>query len=218
MDADFWLTRWHRGETGWHLEEVNRHLSTFWPPLAVPAGTQVLVPLCGKTIDLLWLAGQGYRVLGVELSPLAVDAFFAHNGLTPTVTDDAGLRRHRVDELEILCGDVFALPPAQLAGVGAVYDRAALIALPPELRERYAAHLAALLPAGVPRLLITLEYDQALMAGPPFSVSSAEVQQLFGETHRITALGTFDALPESPGMRQRGLTELTERVYRLDPA
>ncbi|WP_295456357.1 thiopurine S-methyltransferase [uncultured Thiodictyon sp.] len=218
MEPDYWLGRWHRGETGWHLDAVNRHLSTFWPGLEVPVGTQVLVPLCGKTLDLLWLAGQGYRVLGVELSRLAIDAFFVDNGLTPTVTDDAGLRRYRVDELEILCGDVFALSAAQVAGVGAVYDRAALIALPPALRERYATHLNALLPAGVPRLLITLDYDQAMISGPPFSVSNAEVERLFGETHRITALAAFDALPESPGMRQRGLTELTERVYRIDPA
>jgi thiopurine S-methyltransferase len=218
MDADYWRKRWHEGETGWHLDTVNRHLDTFWPALAIPAGTQVLVPLCGKTMDLLWLAGQGYRVLGVELSPLGVDAFFAEHALTPTITDDAGLRHYRCDEIEVLCGDVFALTPAQVAGVGAVYDRAALVALPPELRERYAAHLTAVLPARIPRLVITSEYDQALMSGPPFSVSSAEVERLFGETHRITELGVFDALPESPGMRQRGLTELIERVYRLEPA
>lgn len=218
MDPDYWQARWDRGDTGWHSDQVNRHLQACWPRLGVPDETRVLVPLCGKSPDLLWLAGQGYRVLGVELSDLAVAGFFADQGLVPRVTDAGALRRYQAAEIEILCGDVFALTPAQTAGVGALYDRAALIALPPAQRVRYAARLDALLPRRVPRLLITLEYDQTRMPGPPFSVLRTEVEQLFGREHRIETLERCDALPESPGMRARGLTELVERVYRLDPA
>ncbi len=217
MDTDFWLTRWHRGETGWHRDEINRHLCEYWPALQVPTGTQVLVPLCGKTLDLLWLASQGYRVLGIELSGLAVASFFADNGLKPRVSEAADLRRYQVDEIEVLCGDFFDLTPDLVSDVGAVYDRAALIALPPQLRTRYASHLDLLVPNPVSRLLITLEYDQSRMPGPPFSVRFEEVERLFGQDHRVTELAAFDALPESPGMRQRGLAALTERVYRLDP-
>ncbi len=218
MDPDFWHRRWERGETGWHRDEIDRHLRELWPRLGLAAETKVLVPLCGKTLDLLWLAGQGHSVLGVELSRLAVDGFFAENGLVPEVTDDPPFRRYLTDEIELLCGDFFALGPRHLAGVAAVYDRAALIALPPELRIRYAVHMEALLPVQVPRLLITLEYDQTQMAGPPFAVHPEEVEALFSARHRIQPLADLDVLDESPGLRARGVSALKERVYRLEPA
>lgn len=218
MDPDFWHRRWERGEIGWHRDEIDRHLRDLWPGLGLAAETRVLVPLCGKTLDLLWLAAQGHGVLGVELSRLAVDTFFGENGLTPEVTEDPPFRRYRADEIELLCGDFFALEPRHLAGVAAVYDRAALIALPPELRIRYAIHMDALLPVQVPRLLITLEYDQTQMAGPPFAVHPDEVQALFSPRHRILSLADLDVLDESPGLRARGVSALKERVYRLEPA
>ena len=217
MNPDFWLERWERGEIGWHRDEINRHLREFWPQLGVPTGTRVLVPLCGKTLDLVWLASREYRVLGVELSRRAVEALFADNGLHPTVTDSPGWRRYRVDEIEVWCGDFFDMTPELLDDIGAVYDRAALIALPPAQRAHYADHLDALLPAAVPRLLVTLEYDQGLRPGPPFSVSAQEVEALFGGRHRVSDLAWFDVLAESPGFLQRGLTALVERVYRLEP-
>lgn len=218
MEPEYWLNRWQRGEIGWHGDETNRHLRTFWPQLGVPAGALVLVPLCGKTRDLLWLASRGDRVLGVEISELGAKSFFSENGLDPTVTNEPGFRRYRVDQIEILCGDFFDLQPEQLGHVGAVYDRAALIALPRDQRVRYAAHLESLIPYQVPRLLVTLEYDQSAQSGPPFSVPAAEVHRLFEEHHRVRELACFDVIDESPGPRQRGLTKLLERVYRLDRA
>jgi thiopurine S-methyltransferase len=217
MEPEFWLERWQRGETGWHRDEINRHLRDFWPRLGLPPGQRVLVPLCGKTLDLLWFASRGDRVLGVEISRLAVDAFFADNALRPEVIEGAGWSRHRVDEIELWCGDFFALQPGLIGEIGAVYDRAALIALPPAQRARYAAHLETLVPAAVPHLLITLEYDEALRTGPPFSVGADEVARLFGARHRITELARLDVLRESPAWRDRGLTELVERVYQLTP-
>ena len=217
MDPVFWLERWQRGETGWHRDEFNSHLLEYWPQLGVPVGTRVLVPLCGKTLDLLWLAGRGERVLGVELSQLAVEGFFADQGLSPTLTEAFGFVRYRVDEIEIWCGDFFDLTPALLGDIGAVYDRAALIALPPAQRARYAAHLDRLVTTRVPRLLITLEYDQTRRPGPPFCVTESEVEQLFGDHYQLSELTRIDVLAESPGFQQRGVTELVERVYRLDP-
>jgi thiopurine S-methyltransferase len=217
MEPEFWLERWRRGETGWHLNEVNRHLQELWPRLGLSEDTRVFVPLCGKTLDLLWLASRGHRVLGVELSRVAVEALFAENELVPRVTEEAQFLRFRVDELEVMCGDFFDLRSEHLRGVGAVYDRASLIALPPEHRARYAGRLDHILPDSVPRLLITLEYDQSRMDGPPFSVHPEEVQALFGARHRVDELAEIDVVDESPRFPARGLESLWERVYRLDP-
>lgn len=217
MTPDFWHDRWQRGETGWHLDEINLHLQAHWPRLGVAPRRGVLVPLCGKSMDLLWLASQGYRVLGVELSPIAVEALFRDQGLIPEVTEEPPFRRYRVDKLEVLCGDFFDLGPAHLGGVEAVYDRASLIALPPETRERYAGHLIGLLAPATPVLLITLDYDQDQMAGPPFAVASAEVMDLFGERFEIEPLASVDVLAENPRFRERGLTHLMEQVFALRP-
>ena len=124
---------------------------------------------------------------------------------------------YQLDELTLFQGDVFDLYPELLADVGAVFDRAALIALPPPMRARYAAHRRAILPRPVDRLLITLDYDQSRMSGPPFSVQPPEIAHLFGVDHHLELLAEIDALSESPSWRQRGLTALTERVHWLRP-
>jgi thiopurine S-methyltransferase len=228
VTPEFWHQRWQCGETGWHSADINRHLADYWPGLGVMADARVLVPLCGKSLDMLWLAGRGHRLLGVELSPIAVQAFFRENGLQPRVTDLAPLPfvRWAVDEIEVLVGDFFDLTPNLLRdaggrGLGAVYDRAALIALPPGQRGAYAAQLATLLrAAGDPEtqpvsLLISLDYDQERMQGPPFAVSEAEVRESFGGEFVIDAPADFDALAENPRFAQRGLERLREQVYRL---
>lgn len=217
MTPDFWHARWQRGETGWHQHEINCHLQAFWPDLGLPAGTPVFVPLCGKTLDLLWLVGRGHSVLGVEISEIAVQQFFDQHRLTPRVTDAGAFRRWQVDELTLLCGDFFELGRSDLAGVGAVYDRASLIALPPQMRPGYAAHLKAVIPATAPCLLITLAYDQREMTGPPFAVHRAEVEALYADHYRVHGLAAFDAIDDSPNFRRRGLTALSEEVWRLDP-
>ncbi|AGA89687.1 thiopurine S-methyltransferase, Se/Te detoxification family [Thioflavicoccus mobilis 8321] len=216
MQPDFWHARWQRGETGWHEEQINVHLQQLWPRLGLAAETRVFVPLCGKSRDLLWLAGRGHRVLGVELSEIAVQAFFDEQGLRPKIDDEPPFRRYAVDEMTLLCGDFFDLRPEHLAGISAFYDRASLIALPPALRGRYATHLKTLLPATT-GLLITLDYDQTKMAGPPFSVQPGEVERLFGDRFTLTAMADLDLIGESPKFRQRGLTTLREHVWRLDP-
>lgn len=215
MHPDFWHERWQRGEIGWHRDDINVHLQEHWHRVGAEPGTQVLVPLCGKTRDLLWLAAQGHPVLGVEVSAIAVEAFFSDNTLSPAVSDQGAFRRYAVDELEILCGDFFDLTPAQVSRVGAIYDRASLIALPPSMRADYAAHLKALTGPGTRGLLITLEYPQNEMAGPPFSVPEPEVQRLLGTAFDPAPLRDLDVLAEHPRFQERGLTRLRERIYLL---
>lgn len=229
MTPEFWHQRWQLGETGWHSDAVNRHLTEYWPSLRVAKNARVLVPLCGKSLDMLWLAGEGHRVVGVELSAAAAEAFFTENGLIPVVTDLAPhpFQRWSVDEIALLVGDFFdlsgeVLRAAGVPGIDAVYDRASLIALPPDLRERYAARLCALLRESsstrAPRrsLLVTFDYDQQRMPGPPFAVAADEVRRLFEPRFRIEELASIDALRESPGFAARGLDRLAEHVYRLE--
>jgi thiopurine S-methyltransferase len=215
VEPEFWHGRWERGETGWHHDDFNPHLQAHWSRLGAQPGCRVLVPLCGKSRDLLWLAGEGHSVTGVEISPVAVRAFFEENGLSAKVSRNGAFQRWRADEIEILLGDFFHLTPGDLEAVGAVYDRASLIALPPPMRRHYAEHLAALFTPGVRDLLITLEYPQHEMQGPPFSVSEDEVRLLFEPAFAVDPLDTLNVLAETPRYRDRGLSRLTERVYAL---
>lgn len=204
MEAGFWHERWQANEIAFHEPEGNVGLPKLWPRLGVDPTATVFVPLCGKSVDLLWLAAQGHRVVGVELSPVAVDAFFAENQLTPTVTERDGFRVHSANGIEIWCGNLFALPDAVLAGVAAVYDRASLIAFPPEMRPRYAEKLIAATPSGTATLLLSVEYDQSRMTGPPFSVPTEEIETLFGAACDIELIGKQDVLTPDHRFRTRG--------------
>lgn len=215
VHEDFWLERWAQNQIGFHLGEVNPYLQRHWPTLQLPAGVRVLVPLCGKSLDLTWLAAQGHRVLGVELAQKAVEEFFAEQGLQAEVSARGAFKVYRAGALELWCGDFFALGAADVADCGALYDRAALIALPPAMRERYAAHLATILPSGCEGLLITLDYQQSQMNGPPFAVSDAEVQQRFAERWQIETLERLDVLKGNWKFVKHELQALDEVVYRL---
>jgi thiopurine S-methyltransferase len=215
MDPDFWHQRWREGRTGFHQDRPTPLLIEHWPMLALAPGGRVLVPLAGKSLDLLWLAALGHRVLGVELSSLAVTQFFAEHGLTPELHDSRYGRHYRVGDIELICGDVFDLDADVLADCAAVYDRAALIALPPPLRLRYARGLYARLPAGCRGLLITLEYPPHEKQGPPFSVCEAEVRHLYGRDWRVETLDRRDILAHQPGFAAEGVSALETVAYRL---
>ncbi|GGU83900.1 thiopurine S-methyltransferase [Pseudomonas laurentiana] len=215
MQSEFWHDRWARNQIGFHLEQVNPYLQQHWSSLGLKAGDKVLVPLCGKTLDLLWLAGQGLQVQGIELSERAVEAFFSEHQLHPQVSRSGAFTVYRCDALELWCGDIFALTAEDVAGCSAFYDRAALIALPAPMRQRYAHHLQSLLAAQCKGLLITLEYDQAEVDGPPFAVLEAEVRALYAGW-QVTLEETRDILAESPKFQQAGSRGLQERVYRLE--
>ena len=218
MDEEFWQRRWTRNEIGFHLQEVNPYLRRHWPCLGLASGARVLVPLCGKSLDMAWLADQGFAVLGVELSERAVEDFFAENGLVAEVSANGHFKIYRSGSLEIRCGDFFALSRGDVADCQAIYDRAALIALPESMRQRYVEHLLSVLPQSCcAGLLITLDYPQAQMAGPPFAVGEGEVRRSLNSRWKIELLERADVLDESNWkFLQRGLTRLEECCYRLD--
>ena len=218
MEPEFWQERWARNQIGFHLPEVNPYLQRHWSQLALVEGARVLVPLCGKSLDLMWLASHGLRVMGVELSEQAVEAFFSEQNLVPRITRRDAFTVYQTDLIEVWCGDFFTLDAEALAGCTALYDRAALIALPPLMRAQYAEHLSRLLPSGCQGLLITLDYDQSQKAGPPFAVTDDEVKVLFGSDWTVKTLQEQDVLGESWKFVQEGVTRLDERVYWLGRA
>jgi thiopurine S-methyltransferase len=215
VDQDFWQARWARNEIGFHLKEINPFLLRHWPALEVPEVSQVLVPLCGKSLDLAWLAAQGLQVMGVELAEKAVQEFFAEQQLQPQIRQQGAFKVYQAGPVQLWCGDLFALIAEDVAGCTAFYDRAALIALPPEMRQRYVQHLEQILPARCRGLLVTVDYDQAQHAGPPFSVSEAEVAGLYGATWDRQLLSREDVLQQNWKFLQRGISRLDEVVYRL---
>lgn len=214
MQPEFWQQRWAHHEIGFHQPAPTPQLLAHWPALGVPAGAQVFVPLCGKSLDLAWLAGQGYRVLGVELAQIAVDEFFAEHGLVPAVERTRYGLHHRAGLIELICGDAFGLDAELLAGCAAVFDRAALIALPSDMRQRYVGELYARLPTGCRGLLVTLEYPQAERAGPPFSVDEAEVRALYAPHWDVAPLERQPILPGQPGFVS-GASRLATAAYAL---
>jgi thiopurine S-methyltransferase len=238
MKEDYWLERWKRDETAFHQDEINPHLRRYWRELHLASGSTVLVPLCGKSCDMAWLLEQGHPVVGVELSRLAVEAFFVENGLTPTHVLAEKFDCYEADRVRILCGDFFDLGKRDLADIRAVYDRGALIALPPETRKRYVAHLLDILPmlpteppasvrpvtpgaavsSGAQILLVTLDYPAGEMEGPPFAVSPGEVEALYKERNAHTDIRLLlheDVLEENPRFRERGLSRLEENIFLL---
>ncbi len=215
MQPDFWLQRWQNGQIGFHRSEVMPLLQKHWPELQLPQGSRVLVPLCGKTLDMHWLAAQGHRVLGVELSPMAIEQFFAEAGVTPQRHSSQYGEHYSAGPIELICGDAFALDADLLADVAGVYDRAALIALPPRLRQQYRDTLYAQLPVNCRGILITLEYPQDEKQGPPFSVEQEEVLRLFATPWLATVLERRDILDQQPDFRAEGVTSLSTAVYHL---
>ena len=214
MEADFWHARWKDNLIGFHLDEVNPYLKQYWSALNLPKGSRVLVPLCGKSVDMCWLAEQGYEVIGIELSPLAVAAFFEEQGLTAKKLSDC-FDVWQAGAIKIFCGDFFDLLPADIGKIDAVYDRAALVALPTEMRANYVRQLKSLVPGPIKSLLVTVYYEQTRMDGPPFSVSADEVRNLLSDSYDIDMRQKIDVLANNERFRQKGLNFLEEHVYLL---
>ncbi len=181
METSFWLERWEKNEIAFHNENVNRFLAAHFGKLDLTASSRIFLPLCGKTRDIAWLLSEGHKVVGAELSEIAITQLFEDLQITPQIAPDGPFKRYSAPDIDIYVGDIFDLTPALLGPVHAIYDRAALIALPEDLRARYAAHLVALTERAQ-QFLIALEYDQSVMNGPPFSVDGPAVKQLY-EAH-----------------------------------
>jgi len=215
MEPEFWHARWREGRTGFHRPEVNPWLVERLPALALGGDARVLVPLCGKTLDLGWLADQGLRPVGVELSELAARAVFEERGVAPERTPAGRLECFSGGGVEVLCGDWFDVDPGALGHVAGAWDRAALIALPPTLRPAYVRQCACLLPEGAHALLVTIDYDPAQMDGPPFSVPPEEVEHLYTPWFAVEALVHRQVADVSGHLAERGLRAVWESVWRL---
>ncbi len=207
MDPAFWQSRWAEGKIGFHEGKPNNYLVRHADKLV--GRPRVLVPMCGKSEDLAFLAAHGHEVIGVELVEDAVKAFFAEHGLTPQVTKKDGFVEYVEPPITLFAGDIFATTRELVGPIDAIYDRAALVALPDDLRRRYVDHLRTLAPKGARVLVVTFEYDQSLMAGPPFSVEEAELRALFDNTE-------IELLSEGPDTRIReNAPPATERCFAI---
>lgn len=216
MQPEFWHERWQRGEIGFHRDSVHPWLVSCWPRLDCAPGDTVFVPLCGKTRDIGFFLDQGCRVIANELSPLAIEQLFSELGLDPTVDELPDQQCWRAADLCVYVGDFFTLQSAQMPPIALTYDRAALVALPAAMRSRYAKHLLALTKRS-PQLLITFEYPQEAMQGPPFAVGMDEVERLYAAHYAIQLLEEAEVIDREPGLQARGLGSLTERAILLSP-
>ena len=214
LQPKFWHNRWRLGQIGFHQSAVDRHLQKYWPQLDIAGEGRVFVPLCGKSLDLLWLE-QHHSVAGVEISAVALESFCLEHGIAARRRILRDFDVYEADRLQLYRGDFFALARQLLGPVCAVFDRAALISWAPELRAAYVAHIAALTRPGTQTLLITVEYPQEQMAGPPFSVEADVVDRLYAPMHAIECLSKEDVLANEPRLRSRGVTQLHEVCYRL---
>jgi thiopurine S-methyltransferase len=215
MQPEFWHERWQQQQIGFHQKNINPYLQAFWPRVSAGTKGKVFVPLCGKSMDMRWLEDVGHDVVGVELSPIAARSFFETHGMAYSHTNDGRFDIFESESVRLYCGDFFRLTANDLAGVVAVFDRAALVALPPEMREHYAAHMRAMLSPQVRTLLVAFDYPQEEMAGPPFSVGQPEVQRLYAPFCEVALLHEEDILALEPRFREKGLTRLQEKIYLL---
>lgn len=187
MDPNFWHQRWERNEIAFHEKDGNPLFVKHFGALSLPKSSRVFLPLCGKSLDIHWLLHNGYGVAGAELSAIAVTKLFNDLGLRPNITTVGSSQRYHANNIDIFVGDLFDVSRETLGPVDAVYDRAALVALPETMRPRYAAHVSAITDKA-PQLLICFEYDQTQMEGPPFSISDREVKELYGDSYALTFL------------------------------
>lgn len=211
MHHDFWHQRWQTNQIGFHLAEANPLLVQHFSSLNLQQDARIFLPLCGKTVDIDWLLAQGYQVVGAELSQIAIDDLFSHLHVTPTIIKQGDILHYSAPNIDVFVGDIFKVTPVMLGKVDAVYDRAALVALPETMRAQYTAHLVALTHAA-PQLLICFVYDQPLQAGPPFSVTPEEVKQHYQPHYDATLL-----VKESVDGGLKGLCPATEHVWWLKP-
>lgn len=209
MDAAFWHQKWEANEIGFHEGEANRLLVKYFNALSLAEGRRVFVPLCGKTLDIAWLLSNGFRVAGAELVESAIEQLFSDLGIEPEISEVGEVKRYSAKNIDIFVGDIFAVSSEILGSVDAIYDRAALVALPEEIRRRYTGHLMEISDR-TPQLLLTFEYDQSVMDGPPFSISNEEVIQHYGDRYELTLMESI-AIPGG----LKGKCAATENVWLL---
>ena len=210
-----WLARWQNEKIGWHCDTVNRSLVDYIELLELTPGNTVFVPLCGKSLDMIYLLEMGYSVIGVELSMIGVERFFEENNLPFTVSEIDGFSLYQSNGIKIYCGDFFNLASKHLIDVCGVYDRASLIALEQDLRAKYAQHLADIIAIDARILLLTLIYPQHQMSGPPYSVCDTEVESLFSAAFKYRQLHCFNDIENEPKFLRAGVDYVENAAYLL---
>jgi thiopurine S-methyltransferase len=215
MQPKFWLERWRNNQIGWHQPEHNTLLQTYWRELELDASVAAFVPLCGKSLDMRWLEQAGHDVIGVELSQLAAEGYFADSGEPAVVEDVDEFVRYKGRQTSILKGDFFALTSSVFPRQLGVFDRGALVALPPLMRRRYVDHLLRVVPDGCRMLLLTFEYDQNVVAGPPHCVLPEEVNEHYSERCEIKQLDSIVTSALPPHFIEQGVAQVAEGVYLI---
>ena len=191
MDPNFWLQKWQRKDIAFHQAEANPLLVKCFKELSLEQGSRIFLPLCGKTLDIAWLLSNGYRVAGAELSGIAIEELFLELGIKPEVTKAGELMHYSAKHIDIFVGDIFDISANILGPVDAIYDRAALVALPEGMRQQYTTHLMQIT-NGAPQFVICFEYEQKLMPGPPFSIDANEVNQHYGDVYQLSCIESAD--------------------------
>ena len=210
-----WISRWESNRIGWHAEQVNRHLNKYLDRFELSFGESVFVPLCGKTNDMQFLLEKNIKVIGVEMSNIAIEQFFSENNLDYSVSDLGQFVLYEGDGIKLYCGDFFDLDSKYLENVKAIYDRASLIALNEDLRQKYAKHLSDIIEFDARILLLTLFYPQHQKSGPPFAVSKEEVGQLFNGSFDIQELHCIEDIENEPMFQNLGVDFVEKAVYLL---
>ncbi len=210
MDINFWNERWDKEEIAFHMNEVNPMLIKHFPKLSLEEQKRIFIPLCGKTLDIEWLLAKNYKIVGVELNELAVKSLFIELNIKPTILELNDFIIYKHEDIEIFVGDFFNLSKVVLGNVDLVYDRAALVALPKDMRKDYSSHLQKIT-SGSSQLLLTYEYDQNIMKGPPFCVDSLEVAEYYFNAYSLILLEENQNLPKGLKRKSNG----SEKIWLL---
>jgi len=187
VQHEFWQEKWTAQEIGFHNSAVHPMLAVHFGHFNLGLGSRIFVPLCGKSLDLHWLRSEGYKIVGVELAETAVISLFEELGIQPNVTLSEDHKIYSADGIEVFVGDIFKLTAAQVGKIDFVYDRASMVALPPDMRAGYASKILEF-SNSAPQMLIVFEYAQEDMSGPPFAVFDEEIQSYFGDLYTISIL------------------------------
>ncbi len=212
-----WHSHWTRKSPGFHEGQVNSYLQQFLPLYNLQPGDTVFMPLCGKAVDILWLSEQGYHVIGVELSDVAIQSFFEESGIDFEKVELEKLVVYKAENITLYQGDYMNLQDKYLKNCKLVYDRASIVAIESFNRKTYKQKMLEIIPTGIPMLLVTLDYDQNVMQGPPFSVPVSEIKQLYQPEYKLALLQSSEQIEERPKWRDIGLQSLLESALRLSP-
>lgn len=211
-----WARYWVENRLGFHEGQVNQYLQRYFQQFACKPGERIFMPLCGKAMDIFWLSRQGFHVVGVEISDIAIEAFFSESGLEYTLQREPRFKIYRAPNITLYCGDFMDLEPRHCADCVLVYDRASIVAIEPFNRISYVEQLLRIVSAGIPMLTIVLDYDQSKLQGPPFSLSVAELQALYESSYRVIELEVSEQIDERERWRKSGLTSLREIALKLE--